>query len=141
MSAPADDFAEIRDRLAIADLYARYALALDDVDLEMLAGCFAPDVEFVPGAPGIAPRTGIKPNQDRLVERHREKAFRERHMTNQPVVRRLDGHRAEAACEYVIFQLDVGSPPKLVSMGRYEDVLEKQNGRWVFTRRRAFRDQ
>lgn len=140
MTAAADD-TELRDRLAIDDLYTQYAFALDEVNLEMLAACFAPEVEFVPGAPGVPPRTGIKANQDRLVERHREKAFRERHMTNPPLIRTLSGDRAEAVCEYVIFQVDSGAPPRLVSMGRYEDSLEKRNGRWVFARRRSFRDQ
>lgn len=135
-----DSLAELRDRIEIAELYVRYALALDEVDLGTLASCFAEDVEFVPGDPQVPARPGIKANQDRLVERHKEKAFRERHLTSRPVIRRLAADRAEAACEYAIFEHVKGASPRVVSMGRGEDKLAKRNGRWVFARRQAFRD-
>lgn len=129
------DLRELADRLAITDVYNRYALALDEQDMEMLASVFAPDVKFKCGIPGVPYREGIKANQDRLRERHRLEDFRERHITTAPVIRRLGPARAEVSAEAVIITRASGGTPHIEAMGRYDDVLEKQDGRWVFVAR------
>ena len=131
---------EAIERLEIAELYAKYAMALDDRDLELLAACLTENVEFIPGNPDAPSRTGIKANQDRLVQRHREANFRERHITTHPVIRTLEESRAEASAEAAIFVSRDGAPPKLEVIGRYDDVLEKRAGRWKFARRLFVRD-
>ncbi|MDP6603457.1 MAG: SgcJ/EcaC family oxidoreductase [Rhodospirillales bacterium] len=128
------------ERLEIAELYAKYAMALDDQDLELMAACFTEDVEFVPGNPDAPSRTGIKANQDRLVQRHREANFRERHITTHPVIRTLEESRAEASAEAAIYVSRDGAPPKLKVIGRYDDILERHQGRWKFARRLFVRD-
>ncbi|MDP7667294.1 MAG: nuclear transport factor 2 family protein [Rhodospirillales bacterium] len=128
------------DRLEIAELYAKYALALDDQDLELMAACFTEDVEFIPGNPDAPARTGIKANQDRLVQRHREANFRERHITTHPVIRTLAENRAEASAEAVIYVSHDGAPPKLQAIGRYDDILERHQEGWKFARRLFVRD-
>ena len=127
--------AEAVDRLMIAEVYNRYALALDEQDLAMLAQVFADDVKFKCGIPGVPYREGIKANQDRLVERHRQRRFRERHMTTHPVIRTLTQGRARVSAEVVIVTSEDGAPPHVEAMGRYDDVLEKRQGRWVFVER------
>ena len=131
---------DLADRLAIAEVYAKYAMAWDDQDLELLADCFTEDVEFIPPNADAPARTGIKASQDRLVQRHREANFRERHITTHPVIRTLEESRAEASAEAVIFVSRDGAPPKLEVIGRYDDVLEKPAGRWKFARRLFVRD-
>ena len=54
------------DRLEIAELYSKYAMALDDQNLELLAVCFTEGVEFIPGKPDAPTRKGIKENQTGL---------------------------------------------------------------------------
>ncbi|MDP7667293.1 MAG: nuclear transport factor 2 family protein [Rhodospirillales bacterium] len=127
--------AQAIDRLMIAEVYNRYALALDEQDLAMLAEVFADDVKFKCGIPGVPYREGIKANQDRLVERHRQRRFRERHLTTHPVIRTLDEGRAQVSAEVVIISSDDGAAPHIEAMGRYDDVLEKRGGRWVFVER------
>ena len=131
---------DLVDRLAIAEVYTKYAMAWDDQDLELLAACFTENVEFIPPNADAPARTGIKASQDRLVQRHREANFRERHITTHPVIRTLEESRAEASAEAAIFVSRDGAPPKLEVIGRYDDVLEKRAGRWKFARRLFVRD-
>ncbi len=138
---PAVDVRELADRLEIADLYVRYALALDEQDLDLLAAVFAPDVKFKCGIPGVPYREGIKANQDRLLERHRKEDFRERHLTAPPVIRSLTPTRAETSAEAVIVKRKAGGEPHIEAMGRYNDVLEKRDGRWVFVARAFHADK
>ena len=131
---------DLVDRLAIAEVYTKYAMAWDDQDLELLAACFTENVEFIPPNADAPARTGIKASQDRLVQRHREANFRERHITTHPVIRTLEESRAEASVEAVIFRSQDGATPALRGMGRYDDILEKRDGRWKFARRVFTRD-
>jgi hypothetical protein len=125
---------EILDRLKIGELYSRYALANDEEDLLMLAECFAEDARFVSGIPDVPDRYGIKDIQARLIQRHQEKRFRERHLITNPVIRKLTTNRAEASAEVAIFHCENGRT-KLKMVGRYDDVLEKRAGRWLFVQR------
>ena len=143
MTESADQTRALRetfDRFEIAEVYAKYAMALDERDLELMAACFTEDVEFIPGNPDAPSRTGIKANQDRLVQRHREARFRERHITTHPVIRTLEESRAEASAEAAIFVSRDGAPPKLEVIGRYDDVLERHEDGWKFARRLFVRD-
>ena len=130
----------LADRLAIIELYAAYAVALDDKDKAMLERVFDDQSYFESANPAVPARTGVDANWDRLMHRHAEQRFAERHITTAPVITWLDGDHAEAIAECVIIKRENGGPPQFEMVGRYEDEMVRRNGRWVFARRRFVPD-
>jgi hypothetical protein len=130
----------LEDKLAILDLYSAYAVALDDKDPSLMAAVFDEESRFECGIQGAPPRTGVEGNWKRLMQRHAERQFVERHLTSTPVVTKMERDRAEAMAECVIVVRENGGPPRLENIGRYEDVIVRRGGRWVFADRRYVPD-
>ena len=58
------------------------------------------------------------------------------HIVSNPVID-LDGDRATASTTWALIRRDAGDAPAVVLLGHYDDVLEREDGRWRFKRRRA----
>ena len=130
----------LEDRLAIIDLYSTYAIALDDKDKSLLAESFDDGSFFESANPAVPARTGVDANWDRLMHRHGERDFVERHITPTPIITKMERDRAETIAECVIIKRDDGGPIAFEMVGRYEDEIVRKNGRWVFARRRFIPD-
>lgn len=126
----------LEDRLAIQDLMADYAWALDTGDVEKLLACFTPDarmVEEVFEDPDVwEGHEGIR----RLAEHYRNASgFPGRqHHTSQLQV---EGDGDEARARSFAFVTEChGEPPYLLRFcGYYQDQLTRQSGRWLFRER------
>ncbi len=130
----------LEDRLAIIDLYSTYALALDDKDKALLEASFDEGSFFESANPSVPARTGVEANWKRLMHRHSERNFTERHITTTPIITKMESDRAETISECVIIKRDDGGPIAFEMIGRYEDELVRKGGRWVFARRRFIPD-
>jgi len=58
------------------------------------------------------------------------------HIVSNPLID-LDGDRATASTTWALIRRGEGDAPALVLLGHYDDVLERESGRWRFKRRRA----
>jgi ketosteroid isomerase-like protein len=138
------------DRVAIEQLWAKYAQALDTADPELYSSLFTPDAYVeVDGKPykgrqaiqelvrGIRQKLQI----DKLpADSHGRRFGPIRHLLSNLIVD-LQGNRATSESYWTEIitngknaQGD-GNPPSVLKMGRYEDELVKQNGKWLFSRR------
>lgn len=124
------------DRLAIADVIARYCHAIDRGCWEDFRTLFAEDCRLDFGALlGVFEgRAGI----DRFIEVIKGTGLFMRHFTTN-VVLHGDGERVRAE-SYV---LAVTGPPgaRAQTTGRYEDEFVKDGGRWCIRVRRAVLDE
>jgi hypothetical protein len=126
---------ELSDRLAIADAYVRYAVALDDCRRDLLAEVFDEETLLQSANPAIPQRTGLEANWNRLVVRHEAETFRERHITTAPVILKLTADTCEAVAESVMLKRVAGGEWRYDMIGLYRDTLVKKGGRWVFRSR------
>lgn len=129
------DLADLFDRMQIADVYARYGIAIDDCRRDLLEQVFDEDTELASANPEIPRRKGVDANWKRLVYRHEKEHFRERRITASPVIVRLDGNECEAMAECAIFKRSEGGPIQFEMVGLYHDTLVKKDGRWRFRSR------
>lgn len=125
-----------RDRIAINDLMAAYAWALDTGDVDSLVACFTPDAVVIEevfedpdrweGAAGIR----------RLGEHFRKVPNfpgRQHHISQLEV--KGDARRCSARA-FVFVTECRGEPPYILRFaGYYEDKLVKLHGRWLFMER------
>ena len=114
---------------AIRQLAARYALALDAHDLDLLVECFIPDVRV--GRDGHG-RDALKLDFDR---RFRGRGYRiTTHFIGNHVIEFVD---ADHAMGVVYCRAEHEFPDELVAGPlQYVDEYERQQGRWYFGRRR-----
>jgi len=126
----------IEDRIAINDLLARYAWALDTGDVDGFVACFTPTAVVIEevfeepdrweGAEGIR----------RLGEHFRTVPNfpgRQHHVSQLLV--EGDGERC-AARSFALVSECRGEPPYLIRFaGYYDDQLVKSGGRWLFQQR------
>jgi ketosteroid isomerase-like protein len=126
----------VEDRVAINDLLARYAWALDTGDVDALVACFTPTAVVIEevfeepdrweGADGIR----------RLGEHFRnvpDFPGRQHHLSQLLV----EGDNARCAARAFVFVTECrGEPPYVLRFtGYYDDQLVKLSGRWFFERR------
>jgi uncharacterized protein (TIGR02246 family) len=123
----------IEDRLAIADLFARYAEALDGGDVETVVDCFTADATLE--SPAIGTITGaaaIRAFAERFAAR-RERGIQFRHfITN--VIAEIADDRAHATA-YLLVMISRGGAHRSLPPGRYDCSLVKSDGQWRFQRR------
>ena len=126
----------VEDRLAIQDVYARYAWALDTGQVEDLAACFTEDTVII---------EEVFEDPDRWEGRHGVRALgnhyksapnfpgRQHHISNLV----MDGSGDECRARSFVFVTECqGEPPYLLRFtGHYEDRLVKQEGQWLFKER------
>jgi hypothetical protein len=123
----------VEDRLAIQDLFIRYAFALDGGDVEGVVSCFAP------GASLESPVVGVKSGEAEI------RAFAERFSAFQASGAQLrhvltnfattvDGDTARAKC-YLVNILTRDGQTVMGPPGRYDCTLTRLNGEWLFQHR------
>ncbi len=126
----------IEDKIAIHELMARYAWALDTGDPEALAACFTPDgvvTEDVFEEPDVwSGREGIR----KLGEHFRNSpGFPGRQHPVSHVLLEGDGQRATGKAMAWVTECHGEPPYTLRFCGYYTDSLEKRDGAWLFTAR------
>jgi len=126
------------DRLEIHDLYAKYNEYIDHDRFEEWLDLFAED--------GIADfASGYFRGREQLDGYVRARGVRERaqpyrnaqHWNTNLVLTEVDG-AVRASCYLVRFAIDRETRAQsVINVGRYEDVLVKSAGRWVFQYRKV----
>jgi uncharacterized protein (TIGR02246 family) len=128
----------IEDRFAINDLFVRYATALDAGDVETIVGCFTEDGALESPAVGkYAGRDGIRAFSERFAAMHR-RGVQLRHVLSN-LAMTVDGDVARATC-YLTNIITVDARSQLMPPGRYECLLRKVGGSWLFQNRLVILD-
>ncbi len=127
-----------RDTLVIHDHLNRYCHAVDRGTADDVANLFHADGAMVPvfqGAPAVVGRDTIRAwyaEFNKVFQSDQVKYMR--HRISSPIVD-VDGDTATACCYFDAEYLMVGEPAPKTIVGRYDDTLVKENGRWTFTER------
>lgn len=123
----------VEDRLAIHDLFVRYATALDEGEVETVVGCFTADAALESPAIGVIAGTGaIRAFAGRFAAQ-RAAGTQFRHMITN-LAAEIDGDRARATA-YLLVLISKEGRHRSLPPGRYECELVKQGGAWRFSRR------
>jgi uncharacterized protein (TIGR02246 family) len=128
----------MEDRVAIEDLFVRYACALDEGDAETVVACFAQDASLE--SPAIGKRTGraaIREFAERFA-RYRQGGAQLRHVISN-LRMQIDGDRARAQCYLTAFLTRHGQS-RLLPPGHYDCDLVNVDGEWLFERRVVVHD-
>jgi ketosteroid isomerase-like protein len=130
----------VLDRLAIEELFVRYATALDEGEVETVVGCFAPNAALESPVIGrIEGTEAVRAFAGRFAAR-RAAGTQFRHLiTNLAIEIAPDGDRARATA-YLLVMISKDGRHRTLPPGRYECELAKENGAWHFTRRVVFHD-
>lgn len=122
------------DRLAVQDLLARYAWALDTGDYQTYASLYTPDGVFVERGVEYRGRDAIREHVRELVGRM---APGNRHHNTQILFEASgeDWCRLRSYSTH-IYQPEPGSPPQVRMQGWYCDLCVKLEGAWYFAERR-----
>ncbi|WP_164549725.1 nuclear transport factor 2 family protein [Altericroceibacterium xinjiangense] len=139
------DYAQ--DRAEIEDLMARYLFAMDYNDFDSYAATFTEDAE-------LEFASGATKGRDNI--RATAKSFKERIATvytdeegNPAILRHVLAHSAiqvegdhawSRSFWYEMANNGPGNSLKMGTFGIYEDELRKENGRWLFTKRRILNE-
>jgi hypothetical protein len=123
----------VEDKLAIHELMARYAWALDTGDSDALAACFVEDGVAVEDVFEEADRWEGRAGVRAMGEHYRNApGFPGRQHPVSHVL--IEGNAERATSKAMAFVTEChGEPPYLLRFcGWYEDVLEKREGVWLF---------
>jgi ketosteroid isomerase-like protein len=130
----------LEDLARIRQLFVNYKIVLDKQDFGAYAALFAEDGEFIAGTQRVKGRPAIQA----LVDGMRGSLLGSApgddfHVVVNPLIDLVGGDpdraRAEVTWLYVVKGKDGG--PALAKLGHYEDVLVREEGRWLFGRREA----
>lgn len=121
------------DRLALHELYARYAHAFDGGDAEAWSALFAPDASFI--LPDGSSLTGTAALREFVVTRTAETPGMKHLMTNVLVEEAAGGARGTAY--FFALRLGGDGQVRMQNFGRYEDVFVPADGGWLFRSRRV----
>ncbi len=146
----------IGDRQAIEALLAQYSTGLDTLNADLYASCFTPDAEFIQGdtvrkgqaeirkvitdliasrdkraAAAAAPAAGGTPAEAPPTAMH--------HVITNGVIDLVDAANARHRSYWMTVLGRGGNRFEVAAMGSYEDVLVKQDGRWLFKQRKILR--
>ena len=124
------------EHIAVQQVIASYAWALDTGDVESFAGCFCPDGELVWDA-FEQPESWL--GHDAL--RHFARFFgalpnsagRQHHVSNIVITSAEEGLAARSYCMVALRQGD--GPHALHVMGWYDDLFRQDQGQWLLARR------
>jgi hypothetical protein len=126
----------VADRIAIQDLLARYAWALDTGDVDGFVACFTPDAIVIEEIFEEPDRWEGHANLRRLAEHYRnvpDFPGRQHHVSQ--VLAEGDARRC-AVRSFTFVTECRGEPPYLLRFaGYYEDEAVKVRGEWLFMRR------
>jgi ketosteroid isomerase-like protein len=126
----------VADRIAIQDLIARYAWALDTGEVEALVRCFTPDCVVIEEVFEDPDRWEGHEGVRRLGEHYRNAAGfpgRQHHVSQSLV----EGEGERAAVKSFAFVTECrGEPPYTLRFtGYYDDRLLKRDGQWLIRER------
>ena len=125
--------ASIEDRLAIEDLFVRYAAALDEGDVEGVVGCFTEDGWLDSSIVGRHQgRERLREFAEGIAESKRRGAQFRHAVSNFRID--VSGDRGRARC-YLLDFATVSGKCELLSSGEYDCELEKVGGEWLFASR------
>jgi uncharacterized protein (TIGR02246 family) len=123
----------IEDRLAIEDLFVRYAAALDEGDVEGVVGCFSEDGWLDSPIVGRHEgKTRLREFAERIAESKR-RGTQFRHAVSNFRID-VSGDRGHARC-YLLDFATVAGKCELLSSGEYNCELRKVGGEWLFASR------
>jgi len=130
----------LEDRLAISDLFVRYATALDEGDVETVVDCFTDDATLEsPVIGAIAGHPAIRAFAARFAAQ-RAGGVQFRHMiTNIAAEIEPGGDRARATAYLLVFITRDGQSRRLPP-GRYQCETVRKGGAWRFSRRVVIHD-
>lgn len=118
------------EKLAIQELLARYAHAIDDLDPEAWVQCFIPDGVFQVGSWAIRGHAAVRAYGEVHV-----REMRYRHLTGN-FLYKINGNEATGQASF-LGTLATPSGYKIFAQGRYMDRLVKQAGQWRIAHRRV----
>ncbi len=130
----------IQDRLAIHDLFIRYATALDDGEVETVVGCFTANATLE--SPAIGAITGtdsIRAFAERFAAQ-RAGGIQFRHMITNLVAEIEPGGDRAQATTYLLVMISKDGKSRSLPPGRYACDLVKEGGVWRFSRRVVHHD-
>ena len=123
----------IEDRLAIEDLFVRYAAALDEGDVEGVVGCFTDDGWL--DSPIVGRHQGeasLRKFAERIASSKRAGAQFRHVLSNFRI--EVAGDQGRARC-YLLDFATVAGKCELLSPGEYDCALRKVEGEWRFASR------
>jgi uncharacterized protein (TIGR02246 family) len=127
----------LEDREAIRRLFLDYRRNLDKKDFRAYADLFARDGEFIAGTMRAkGPQAIFELVDGMLGTLLTERGGDDVHLVANDTIE-LDGDRATADVSWVYIVRGEGDVPVLAKLGRYKDVLTREDGRWKFLRREA----
>ncbi|HEY6417859.1 MAG TPA: nuclear transport factor 2 family protein [Candidatus Binataceae bacterium] len=127
----------LEDREEIRELYARYAMTIDNADYDAWVDCFTEDGTFEStrfgkhtGAQGLRRFTAI----------YRESlgGAQVRHVITN-LTFQLDGESGTGNC-YLLYYHCKDMKVQQMAVGQYRDRLRKSNGKWLFESRQVILD-
>jgi len=130
----------LEDIEAIRRLFQDYRRSLDSKDFRTYADLFAQDGEFIAGPDGTIRAKG-REAIFALVDGMRGSLLTDEtgddlHAAVNDVIE-LDGDRATATSTWIYLVRADGDVPEVSKIGRYIDVLTREDGSWKFLRREA----
>ena len=125
---------EWMEKLAIQELFARYAHAIDDLNPEAWVECFTPDGIFQVGTRAMRGQTALRGYADVHIEE-----IRCRHMMTN-FLYEVNGDEATGQCS-MLATLATAGGYKIFAQGRYVDRLVKHEGTWRIAHRKVETDQ
>lgn len=125
------NLAEVADRIALQDVMLRYAIGVDERDMELYASCFADNVEVVDFAP--EPIIG-RDNMVQFVTEALEKYGATQHMLG-PQYAEIDGDTATTRSDVQALHYLIDDPEKTLTLwATYNTQMQRIDGRWQITR-------
>ena len=122
------------EKMAIQELFARYAHAIDDLKPEAWVACFHPDGVFQVGRRAMQGQAALRGYADVHV-----REIRCRHMMAN-FLYRVEGEQASGQCS-MLATLATPGGYKIFAQGRYLDRLVKHAGEWRIAHRRVETDR
>ena len=122
------------EKLAIQELFARYAHAVDNLDPEAWMQCFTPEGVFQVGNRAMRGQAALRGYAEVHV-----REIRCRHLMGN-FLYEIHGDKATGQCS-MLATLATAGGYKIFAQGRYVDRLVKQNGRWKIAHRRVELDR
>ena len=126
----------VADQLAIRDVIARYAWALDTGDVDEFVACFCRDGALVWDAfetPGRWQGADALRHFGTFFRDQPTSAGRQHHVTNTTIAACEAGARSRSYCAVAVRQGD--GPHLLHVMGYYEDLFRLEDGEWRLVER------
>ncbi|UUX96939.1 aromatic-ring-hydroxylating dioxygenase subunit beta [Aquabacterium sp. J223] len=140
------------DWLALTQLYADYAAAVDSGDWDLWPEFFTDD-----GVYRLQPRENFERGfplatlsfESKAMLRDRVYGIREtlfhdpyyqRHVVGVPVLRKVEAHRVECEAHYAVFRTKLSEPSTVFNVGRYLDVVVRTPQGLKFASRQCIYD-